>query len=121
MRALPVAAALTLAMALAGCGEGGDPVQMALRDAAAARQAAAVKEGVTAAPAPTAPAAESGDAAFVARMIEHHEAALELARETLARSADPDIRRMAEAEIETRSREIAQLKAWTPRDGTSAR
>jgi len=118
MRVLPVAATLTLA--LAGCGEGGDPVQMALRDAAAARQAAAVKEGVTS-PAATAPAADSGDAAFVARMIEHHEAALELARETLARSADPDIRRMAEAEIETRSREIAQLKAWTPRDETSAR
>ena len=121
MRGLTVAAALTLAVALAGCGEGGDPVQMALRDAAAARQAAAVKEGVTTAPAATAPEAQSGDAAFVAGMIEHHEAALELARETLARSADPDIRRMAEAEIETRSREIARLKAWTPRDETSAR
>src|SRR5690606_22655192 len=82
MRGLTVAAALTLAVALAGCGEDGDPVQMALRDAAAARQAAAVKEGVTS-PAATAPAADSGDAAFVARMIEHHEAALELARETL--------------------------------------
>ena len=108
MRVLLAVAAVTLA----GCGEGGDPVQMALRDAAAARQAATVKEGVTAPAA--APRAENGDAAFVARMIEHHEAALELARETLARSADPHIRRMAEAEIETRSREIVALKAWTP-------
>ncbi len=113
MRRLAAVGAL---LALAACGEGGDPVQMALRDAAAARQAAAVKEGVSSAPAaagdPATPAA--GDAAFVARMIEHHEAALALARETLDQSGDPEIRRMAEAEIETRSREIARLKAWTP-------
>ena len=111
MRRAAAAAAL---LALAACGEGGDPVQMALRDAAAARQAEAVQEGVTA-PAP-APAVETGDAAFVARMIEHHEAALVLARETLERSEDPEIRRMAEAEIETRGREIARLRAWTPAD-----
>lgn len=111
MRRAAVAVAL---LTLGACGEGGDPVQMALRDAAAARQAAAVEEGVTA-PAPAAPA-ETGDAAFVARMIEHHEAALALARETLERSEDPEIRRMAEAEVETRGREIARLKAWTPQE-----
>lgn len=109
MRRLAAAGAL---LALAACGEGGDPVQMALRDAAAARQAAAVQEGVSA-QAPAASAA-AGDAAFVTRMIEHHEAALALARETLERSEDPEIRRMAEAEIETRQREVARLKAWTP-------
>ena len=107
-------AAATALLGLAACGEGGDPVQMALRDAAAARQAAAVQEGASA-PAPAPPAA-AGDAAFVARMIEHHEAALALARETLERSEDPEIRRMADAEIETRGREIARLKAWTPAD-----
>ena len=111
-----IAAAAAL-LALAGCGEGGDPVQMALRDAAAARQAAAVKEGVTAAPpAPAADRPAEGDAAFVAGMIEHHEAALALATKTLGSSDDPEIRRMAEAEIETRSREIARLKAWTPEE-----
>lgn len=113
-------AATAALLALAGCGEGGDPVQMALRDAAAARQAAAVKEGVTAPPAPAAAKPAEGDAAFVAGMIEHHEAALTLARETLARSRDAEIRRMAEVEIATREREIAALKAWTP-SGPQAR
>ncbi|MBF0665398.1 MAG: DUF305 domain-containing protein [Brevundimonas sp.] len=109
-----LAAGLAL-LAVAACGEGGDPVQMALRDAAAARQAATVQEGVTAPPVTAAAEPGStGDAAFVAGMIEHHQAAVALATKTLKSSDDPAIRRMAEAEIETRTREIADLQAWTP-------
>lgn len=99
---------------IAACSEGGDPVQMALRDAAAARQAAAVKEGVTDAPMEAAATPQAGDAAYVAGMIEHHRAARKLAVDALARSDDPEIRRMAEAEIDSRTREIATLQAWTP-------
>lgn len=110
MRRFALAVAL---VALAACSEGGDPVQMALRDASAARQAAAMKE--TAEP-PTAAAvaADTGDAAYVAGMIEHHRAAVTLAVDALARSDDPEIRRMAQAEIDTRTREITELQSWEP-------
>ena len=110
MRRVAVAAALLTA----ACSEGGDPVQMALRDASAARQAAAVKEGPTDAPAEPAATPHTGDAAYVAGMIEHHRAARKLAVDALARSDDPEIRRMAQAEIDSRTREIAALQAWTP-------
>ena len=112
MKRLAVAVAL---LTVAACSEGGDPVQMALRDASAARQAAAVKEGSTSAPsAAVAGPDTTGDAAYVAGMIEHHRAAVNMAVDALARSDDPEIRRLAQAEIETRTREIADLQAWRP-------
>ena len=90
-------------------------MQMALRDASAARQAAAVKEGLTSAPsAPVAGPNATGDAAYIAGMIEHHRAAVKMAVDALARSDDPEIRRLAQAEIDTRTREIADLQAWRP-------
>lgn len=109
-RLVPVLATL----AIAACSEGGDPVQMALRDAAAARQAAAVKAGVNEAPMEATATPQTGDAAYVAGMIEHHRAALKLAVDALARSDDPEIRRMAQTEIDSRTREIASLQAWAP-------
>lgn len=112
MRRLGVAVALLM---VAACSEGGDPVQMALRDASAARQAAAVKEGSTSTPsAPVAGPDSTGDAAYVAGMIEHHRAAVKMAVDALARSDDPEIRRRAQAEIDTRTREITELQAWKP-------
>ena len=112
MKRFTLAAAL---VAVAACSEGGDPVQMALRDASAARQAAAIKEDST--PAPPSPVAgrdTTGDAAYVAGMIEHHRAAVKMAVDALARSDDPEIRRRAQAEIDTRTREITELQAWKP-------
>ena len=112
MRRLGIAVAL---LTVAACSEGGDPVQMALRDASAARQAAAVKEGSTSAPsAPVAEPDATGDAAYVAGMIEHHRAAVKMAVDALARSDDPEIRRLAQAEIDMRTREIAKLQSWRP-------
>lgn len=106
-------AALLGLLALAACEGGGDPVQQALRDVSAQRQAAAVKEGVT--PAPTSrPAPASADAAHAARMIAGNEQALAAARAALNDSHDPEIRRMARAAIDARTREIAELRAWTP-------
>lgn len=112
-----IAAAGMASLALAACSEGGDPVQMALRDASAERQAAAVRDGTISAPlAPAVPAAggNEGDAAYVAGMIEHHRAAMMMATDALARSDDPEIRRLAKAEIDERSRQIAELQAWKP-------
>lgn len=110
--------AATVVLTLAACSEGGDPVQMALRDASAARQAAAVKDGATSAPPmpvpTTAGTASEADAAYVAGMIEHHRAAMAMAVDALARSEDPELRRLARAEIDDRSRQIAELQAWKP-------
>ena len=112
MKRLVVAVAL---VAVAACSEGGDPVQMALRDASAARQAAGVKEGSVSAPsAPVAGPEATGDAAYVAGMIEHHRAAVKMAVDALARTNDPEIRRLAQAEIDARTREITELQAWKP-------
>ena len=128
-----------LAMTLSGCEGGGDPVQQALRDVSAENHAATVQEGVVSAPAHagTSQAATAGDQAFaaseagmragmaaasgatvdqvyVAKMIAHHEGALAMAAVALAESRDPEIRRMAEAVKATRTREIAEMRAWKP-------
>jgi uncharacterized protein (DUF305 family) len=63
-------------------------------------------------------AAASGqtlDQAYVAKMIAHHEGAVAMARVALSESRDPDIRRMAQAVIDTQTREIAEMKAWRPK------
>lgn len=109
--ALPV-----LALTLAACDGGGDPVQQALRDASAERHAAALKtteeqQRQT----PVAPPAQTADQTRVARMIAEHEAAIATARTTLAQSQDPEIRRLAQAAIDTRTAELAELRAWQAR------
>ena len=115
---LTAVALCALALCLPACKGGGDPVEQALRDASAERQAALVKDGAVSGPAsPDArPADEQADAAFVAGMIEQHRAAMTLAVDTLARSKDPEIRRLAQAEIDARSKQVAELQAWTAPD-----
>jgi uncharacterized protein (DUF305 family) len=139
MRAfLPVA----LIGLLTACDGGGDPVEQALRDASAARHAAATpttEEAQAAShaghdmtgPAPgdqafaasesemhekmAAASGQTLDQAYVAKMIAHHEGAVAMARVALSESRDPDIRRMAQAVIDTQTREIAEMKAWRPK------
>lgn len=136
-----IAAALLTTLALAACDGGGDPVNQALRDTAAANHAAQVKDGaVSGAPhaahtAPGAPTAgdrafaaseasmhekmaaasgETVDQAYIAKMIAHHEGAVEMAEVALRDSRDPEIRRMAQAVVDAQTREIAEMRAWKP-------
>lgn len=101
-----------LTLALGACEGGGDPVEQALRDTSAANHAATVQEGTVSRPATA--AINSADQAYVSGMMADHREAVAAANATLARSRDPEIRRMAQAVKESRMREIAELQAWTP-------
>ena len=70
------ALAVVSLLALAACDGGGDPVQQALRDATAERQAAAVQDGAVSGPAHVehAPSPGAGDAAFVRQYLSELEA-----------------------------------------------
>lgn len=114
------AVGLSALLTLAACDGGGDPVEQALRETAAANHAATVKPTATVSP-PARVATKAGpasadpaDQVYIAEMIAHHRAALTRAEDALARSDDPEIRRMAQAEIETRTRAITELQSWTP-------
>ena len=141
MRPAPIALT-TLALTLAACEGGGDPVEQALRDTASKNHAARVQEGVVSAPAHTGahgtgPATTPGDAAFaaseaamhtgmarasgqtvdeayIAKMIEHHRGAVAMAEVALKESRDPEVRRMAQVVVDTQTREIADMQAWKP-------
>ena len=141
MRLAPIALT-ALALTLAACEGGGDPVEQALRDAASENHAARVQEGVVSAPAHagghgTPNGATPGDAAFaaseaamhtgmarasgqtvdeayIAKMIEHHRGAVAMAEVALRESRDPEVRRMAQVVVDTQTREIAEMQAWKP-------
>ncbi len=141
MRLAPIALT-ALALTLAACEGGGDPVEQALRDASSENHAARVQDGAVSAPAhagghAAAGAATPGDAAFaaseaamhagmarasgqtvdeayIAKMIEHHRGAVAMAEVALAQSRDPEVRRMAQVVVDTQTREIAEMRAWKP-------
>ena len=140
MRLAPIALT-ALALTLAACEGGGDPVEQALRDTASKNHAARVQEGVVSTPAHTGAhgtgAATPGDAAFaaseaamhtgmarasgqtvdeayIAKMIEHHRGAVAMAEVALRESRDPEVRRMAQIVVDTQTREIAEMQAWKP-------
>jgi len=110
IRTAPPVALLVL---LAACDGGGDPVQQALREASAANQAAATRTTAEM-QAAAQTADQTADQAYVAKMIAHHEGAVATARVALRDSRDPEIRRMAQTVIDTRTREIAEMKTWAP-------
>ncbi|MCA3718744.1 MAG: DUF305 domain-containing protein [Brevundimonas sp.] len=138
-RRLIAVTAVSLGLAVAACEGGGDPVQQAMRDAATANQNAAFAQkaadphamhGDEATPA-TGDAAfaevearmhqqmgqASGDTideAYIAKMIEHHRGAVAMAEVALARSQDPEIRRMAQAVVDAQTSEIAEMQTWKP-------
>lgn len=124
---------------LAACEGGGDPVQQALRDTAAANHSAVTQETAEvdhsahqtrSGPTPGdrafaaseaamhagmgAATGETVDEAYIAKMIEHHRGAVAMADVALAQSTDPEIRRMAQAVRDAQTREIAEMRAWKP-------
>ena len=105
---------LGLAGLLAACEGGGDPVEQALRETAAAHQAAATR--TTAEIEAATPSPSTTDQVHVARMIVHNEEATAAAQAALRDSRDPQVRRMAQAVVDARSRESAVLRAWTPQN-----
>ncbi|WP_298099580.1 DUF305 domain-containing protein [Brevundimonas sp.] len=140
MRFAPIALT-TLALTLAACEGGGDPVEQALRDTASKNHAARVQEGVVSAPAHTGAhgtgtttagdaafaaseaamhagmaraSGETVDEAYIAKMIEHHRGAVAMAEVALKESRDPEVRRMAQVVVDTQTREIAEMQAWKP-------
>jgi uncharacterized protein (DUF305 family) len=104
--------------ALSACEGGGDPVEQAKQDALTANRAAAHPLDpsllATATPGDAAPAVATADQTYVTDMIAHHRAAIATSREALGTLQDPALRSLAQAEIDTRSREIAELQAWKP-------
>ncbi|MGV3578235.1 DUF305 domain-containing protein [Brevundimonas sp.] len=147
MTARRLALLTALHLLLAACDGGGDPVQQAMREASAKNQAAAVVEGTVSGPedhsahgsaAPSGPTAgdqafaaseaemhrlmaaasgETVDQAYIAKMIAHHQGAVAMAEVALRDSRDPEVRRMAQAVIDAQTREIAEMRAWTPAAG----
>lgn len=107
MRASLIAGAALLA--LAAC-DGEDPVDAALRDAAAARHAAALKT-TEEAEATTPVAAPDPDAEAVAVAITDAEADRTRYQALLA-SDDEGVRRLAKAAIARREAEVSELRAW---------
>lgn len=133
-----------LLLSLGACEGGGDPVNQALREASAEHHAAATRtteqmdhaamgHGTDHATAGQTPgdaafaasetsmhanmaqaSGETVDQAYIAKMIAHHEGAVEMAQVALAHSTDPEIRRMAQAVIDAQTTEIAEMRAWRP-------
>ena len=130
-----------LALLLAACDGGGDPVDQAMRDASSERQAATVKDGTVSGPDHAAMGHDTGgtsgdkafaasetamhadmaaasgatiDQAYIAKMIAHHRGAVAMADVALAESKDPEVRRMAQAVKDAQTREIAEMQAWRP-------
>lgn len=113
----PRVAGLATLLCLAACDGGGDPVEQALRETSAANHAATVTPTAASSPAreaETNTGAAPADQAYVAEMIEHHRRAIVRAETALRDSRDPEVRRMAQAAIDARTREIAEMQAWEP-------
>ncbi len=63
------------------------------------------------------PATGNQDRDFARMMIVHHQGAIDMSRQQLARGSDPALRKMAGEIIAAQQREIAQLNAFLDANG----
>ena len=59
----------------------------------------------------------NADKDFVARMIPHHEGAVQMAEVQLKYGKDPELRKMARDIVKAQQQEIAFMKKWQARHG----
>lgn len=52
------------------------------------------------------------DAMFIDSMIEHHQGAIEMAKDAQQKAAKPEVKQLAEAILKTQQAEIDQMNAW---------
>ncbi|WP_439472135.1 DUF305 domain-containing protein [Brevundimonas sp.] len=98
-------------LTLAACDGGGDPVQQALRETAAANQSATVAyDQVETAATPL----TETEAAYARTQLQRNREAVAAARAVLAEARDARVRRSAQAVVDSRTREIAELEALVP-------
>jgi hypothetical protein len=108
MRVRVFAFVVASAALLAACDiEGGDPVQHALRDAAAARQAAALK--TTEEQAAAKPSAEAGDE--LARLVAARRQAVADTRALLATTSDPALKGQLTGDLRAEEGRLRALEA----------
>ena len=66
---------------------------------------------------PMGPMTGNQDRDFASMMITHHQGAIDMARQQLARGRDPEMRALANKVIADQQREIAQMQAWLEKSG----
>ncbi len=93
-------------LTLVACEGGGDPVEQAVSEASARNHASTVKDGTVSGPQP------SADAAYATALIDQNERAIAQAQAMQAATSDPEVRRLADAVVETRTREIADARRF---------